>query len=79
MSEKAQFEPATSIIARFGSAAEVARILDLDKSTVSRWTMSRPQKGTEGKVPRKYWEPLMTAAKQRKVKLTLNELAALKK
>lgn len=41
--------------------------------------MSRPQKGTEGKVPRKYWEPLMTAAKQRKVKLTLNELAALNK
>lgn len=79
MSEKACFEPAHSIIARFGSAAEVGRILDLDKSTVTRWTMAKPQKGTEGKIPRKYWEPLMTAARKRKVKLTLNELAALNK
>jgi hypothetical protein len=79
MSEKAPFEPATSIIARFGSAAEVGRILDLDKSTISRWTMPKEKRGTDGRIPHKYWEDLMTAAKQRKIKLTLRELASLKK
>lgn len=79
MPEKPHFEPAYSIIARFGSAAEVARILELDKSTVSRWTMAKAQRGTEGKIPRKYWEPLLTAAKDRRVRLSLTELVALNK
>ena len=79
MSEKPYFEPAHSIISRFGSAAEVGRILDLDKSTVTRWTMAKPQKGTEGKIPRKYWEPLMVEAKKRKIRLTITQLAALNK
>jgi len=79
MSNKSQFEPANSVIHRFGSAAEVGRILDLDKSTICRWTMPKDKRGTNGSIPRKYWEPLMQAAKQRKIKLSLNELVSLKK
>ena len=79
MPDKTCFEPATSIIARFGSAAEVGRILDLDKSTISRWTMPKDKRGTEGRIPHKYWGDLITAAKKRKVKLTFRELASLKK
>ena len=59
--------------------SEVGRILDLDKSTICRWTMPKDRRGTNGAIPRKYWEPLMQAAKQRKIKLSLNELVSLKK
>lgn len=79
MPNKDPFDPAASIIARFGSAAEVGRILDLDKSTISRWTMPKDKRGTDGRIPHKYWGDLIAAARKRKIKLTLRELASLKK
>lgn len=69
--------PAQLLIDRFGTASEIARILDLDKSTVSRWANPIDEKGTKGYVPRKYWKDLLNVAKQRRIKLSLNDLAGL--
>ena len=69
--------PAQIVVDRFGTSAEVARILDLDKSTISRWTNPADPKGTRGHVPRKYWGELLRVAKQRKLSLTINDLAGL--
>jgi transposase len=69
--------PANILIARFGTASEIARILDLDKSTISRWANPLDPKGTKGYVPRKYWPDLLRVAKQRRIKLTIHDLAGL--
>lgn len=50
----------------FGSQAEVARILDVDKSTVNRWV----------RVPAKYHVTLLDEAKRRKVRLNQLDLVA---
>lgn len=68
--------PASLVIDRFGGVCELGRLLDLDKSTVSRW---QPQacNGTGGHIPRKYWGKLLRLAKVKKVRLTLSDLAGL--
>lgn len=65
------------LIEKFGTASEIARILDLDKSTISRWANPLDAKGTRGYVPRKYWKDLLNVAKQRRIKLTIHDLAGL--
>jgi len=50
----------------FGSQAEVARILDLDKASVSRWQ----------NVPAKHHARLLAEAKRRKLRLTHADLIA---
>jgi DNA invertase Pin-like site-specific DNA recombinase len=69
--------PAQLLISRFGTASEIARVLDLDKSTVSRWANPLDPKGTRGYVPRKYWKDLLNVARQRRIALTVNDLAGL--
>lgn len=67
--------PAQLVKEKFCSASEVARILGLDRSTVSRWQVCASLGGTGGRVPQKYWAQLIAAAKARKIKLTVQELS----
>lgn len=69
--------PAQIVIERFGGVCELARVLDVDKSTVSRWQVAADKKGTAGRVPQWHWDKLLAAAKKRKIKLSIRELAGL--
>lgn len=68
--------PASLVIERFGGVCELSRLLDLDKSTVSRW-QPESSNGTRGFIPRKYWGKLLRLAKVKQVPLTLSDLAGL--
>jgi transposase len=69
--------PAQIVIAAFGTNAEVSRILDVSKSTITRWGYTKEEGGTNGLVPQKHWPALLSAAKRRRVKLSLRQLAGL--
>ena len=57
-------EPAASIIARFGGDREVARILEVARSTVTKFA-SAGRDGRHGEIPRRYREALIKAAADR--------------
>jgi hypothetical protein len=68
-------EPAYSVIQRLGGKSEVAERLNLDKSTLSRWCQPRPE-GTGGMIPQRHWPELMKLAREKKVRIKLEELIA---
>lgn len=69
--------PAQVLIERFGGVCELGRVLNIDKSTVSRWQVGAEKKGTSGRVPQKYWKVLIVEARKRKLKLSLKDLAGI--
>ncbi|CAB5223299.1 hypothetical protein UFOVP381_24 [uncultured Caudovirales phage] len=69
--------PAQAVIEAFGTNAEVARIISVSKSTITRWGYDKANKGTDGRVPQKYWPTLLDAARKRKIKLNVRDLAGL--
>lgn len=77
MRKKIDTRPAEYVIQSFGSGSEVARVLGIDKSTVSRWNMPREKKGTNGTIPQKYWSALITEAAIRSIPLTVVDLSGL--
>ena len=77
MREKNSVRPAEYVIQSFGSGSEVARVLGVDKSTVSRWNMPREKKGTNGIIPQKYWGALINEAASRSIPLTVVDLSGL--
>jgi transposase len=77
MSKREAKSPAQAVIDAFGSNAEVSRILDVSKSTITRWGYDKANKGTNGRVPQKYWPLLLATAKKRKIKLNVRDLAGI--
>lgn len=67
-------EPAYSVIEKLGGKSAVADVLQLDKSTLSRWCQPRPM-GTGGLIPQRYWPQLIEMAREARVRITLKELA----
>lgn len=57
-------EPASSIIKRCGGVPTVARWLDLNRTSVLRWTHPRDKGGTGGLVPSKHQADLMAKAQE---------------
>ncbi len=70
-------EPAIKIVALFGGCRALARLLELNPSTISRWTASTFHHGTNGRIPQKYWPRLIEAAEQRGMALTVNDLSGM--
>lgn len=68
---KEKLSPAQIVIRTFGGVRPISRELGIHASTVSRW-----RTGT-GLIPQKYWKPLINLAKEKKVKITLFDLAGL--
>jgi hypothetical protein len=67
--------PAYDVIQRLGGKSEVAERLNLDKSTLSRWCQPRPE-GTGGQIPQRHWPELMKLARDKKVRIKIEELVA---
>jgi hypothetical protein len=47
-------EPALTILARFGGAGPLSRLLGLDRSAVHRWALPKARGGSGGLVPAKH-------------------------
>jgi transposase len=69
--------PAELILQKFGTNAELSRILDVSRSTITRWSYSKDNKGTGGVVPQRHWPALIKAARKRKIRLSLKDLSGL--
>jgi hypothetical protein len=63
-------EPASTIIEKLGGVATVAANLKLNRTSVLRWTHSRAQGGTDGLVPSKHQQRLLTLASETGVGLS---------
>ena len=54
--------PAETVIDLFGGISATARVLGVDPSSVARWKHYQGNDGKVGRVPQRYFEPLLKAA-----------------
>lgn len=73
-----QQRPAWTVLAKFKSNRNLAKILGISNSTVTRWTYPRIMGGTDGHIPQKYWIEIMHIAKREGFTLTIEHLSGLK-
>jgi transcriptional regulator with XRE-family HTH domain len=70
--------PARIVITRFRdrgiTQSDLARILHVEPSTVSRWLKTRQEGGTGGAIPHRHQQGILDAARLRRVKLRAAEL-----
>jgi len=52
-------------------------VLRIHPSTISRWTTSAAVKGTDGRIPQKYWGRIIMAAQDQGFTLTASDLAGM--
>lgn len=70
-------EPASTIITRFGGSGPLSRRLGLDRSAVHRWALPRHRGGSDGLVPAKYHQRLLTMATAEGIALTAADLVGM--
>jgi len=67
-------DPALTVLARFGGAGPLSRLLGLDRSAVHRWALPKSRGGSGGLVPAKHHLRLLALARAEGVALTAAEL-----
>lgn len=55
---------AANIILKFGGAYTLAKIIDIDVTQIYRWTYPKDKGGTNGVIPTKHQQTLLTKAKE---------------
>lgn len=70
-------QPARRVVDLFGGCRSLARALSIHPSTISRWTASGAVKGTDGRIPQKYWGRIVMAAQDQGFTITVNDLAGM--
>lgn len=70
-------EPAYTVIEKLGGKSAVAEQLGLSKAQMTRWCSPSDAGGTGGVIPQRYWPRLMEMAREKRVRITLKELAAI--
>lgn len=66
--------PADRVIAAFGGVRALARALDLNSSSVSRWRMPAEKRGLAGRVPSVHQATILRLAQDRGMSLTAADL-----
>jgi hypothetical protein len=66
--------PAQCAIQVFGGVRATARVAGLSPSSVSRWQISKEDRGTGGMVPTSVQRKLLEAAKERQLTLSADDL-----
>lgn len=66
--------PVEIVCSRFGSGARVATLLNINRSSVSRWATK-----SKGMIPNKYYAELLRLAQIHGIRLTPSELVQGKK
>lgn len=74
---KHAMQPARRVVDLFGGCRKLARALAIHPSTISRWTASGAVKGTDGRIPQKYWGRIVMAAQDQGFTVTVNDLAGM--
>lgn len=77
MKAKHAMQPARRVVDQFGGCRKLARTLTISPSTVSRWMTSAAAKGTDGRIPQKYWGTIIVAAQDSGFTITVNDLAGM--
>ena len=67
-------QPAYDVVTMLGGVTKAATICGTYPSTVSRWLQTTSKKGSGGKIPLKYWQPILDYAKQHNIKIGLETL-----
>lgn len=65
---------ADRVIAKFGSACKLAKLLKVCDSTVYRWTYPAANGGTDGMIPVKALRKVLAAAKRAGIVITAQDL-----
>lgn len=66
--------PASKVIAKLGGVRATARALELNPSSVSRWTAPVEKRGLGGRVPSIHQAKILQIARERGVDLTAADL-----
>lgn len=74
MKIKHEQQPARYVVERLGGVRQVARILDINPSTISRWMMPSDAKGTGGRIPQKYWRSLLKHGRVNNIDIQTSDL-----
>ena len=69
------YTQARHIINKFGGTSAVAKILNITRNAVYRWTIPRHKGGTDGLVPTKSLQTLIDASRAEGVLLSEEDLA----
>ena len=72
--QSAQPTQAETVLAKFGGACRLAKLLGCSDSTVFRWTYPRANGGTDGIVPGKALRKVLAIAAARGVVITAQDL-----
>jgi transposase-like protein len=67
-------KPADIVISRFGGLRPLARLMNLDPSTIYRWRAPAAKGGLDGRVPSTHQLRLLELAREKGVQLTASEL-----
>ena len=67
-------QPAYDVVTMLGGVTKAATICGTYPSTVSRWLQPTSKKGSGGKIPLKYWQPILDYAEQHNIKIGLETL-----
>jgi hypothetical protein len=65
---------AERMIKRFGGQKQLADALGVNIVQVYRWTYPKARKGTDGSIPDRHFSKLLTAAKERGIRVRRSEL-----
>ena len=65
---------AESIIAKFGNARRLAKLLGVHPSTVNRWNYARADRGTGGLIPSSALKRVLALAAARGIVITATDL-----
>ena len=74
MQKRETCDPARSVVEKFGGPYELAGSLGLNPTAVYYWMWPKSDGGANGVIPLGKWEQILAAAKQKKVKLKLQDL-----
>ncbi len=66
-------EPANTIISRFGGPDAVRDITGASRTRVYRWTLPKEQGGTNGIIPHKHAEKLLSHARENGIEFQADE------
>lgn len=56
--------PAERVISKFGGIRPLARMLDIDHSSVQRWTRPKTQRGSGGLIPSRHHQRILNLARE---------------
>ncbi len=68
-----RYEPASTIIDKFGGTRVVAEIAEVSVHTVIRWRLAREKGGTGGVIPHWHVSKLIRAARDRNLSLSASD------